>query len=209
MDFLSVLAAVAAAAPAVTPSPAPFGAKFWSDASLLLIDKLLIAAAILVVGYWINRAFERYKSEQALRAALAQRTLDNIGEVWQKVAEWEGRIDDRINQYLRDRRDQPENQLATLARDFGRDLPAILAECDDVMRVARKNRFWTGEVVYRSLTGYCEEIRASLVKIVPRNDQTINVVKGQFEKSRFDAAVLLDGIVYGDRSANRPPAGLP
>jgi hypothetical protein len=57
------------------------------DQTLLLtvIDKLIIGVLLLIFGFWISRSLERFKANEALKAAFAPLRATKYQELWSKT----------------------------------------------------------------------------------------------------------------------------
>jgi hypothetical protein len=57
--------------------------------TLLIIDKVLIAALIILLGYFVNKTLETYRSRNSLLNDITKLRLDKISELNYKIAEFE------------------------------------------------------------------------------------------------------------------------
>jgi len=176
--------------------------KFYCDLINTVVDKGIIGAALAFVGWYISKAIERFKSEQSLRAVVAQKELDNVADVWEKMATWESNIDAAIEEYQKLRSNTPRANLAAIEADFGKRINALRAEGDDVLVLARKTRFWTGERLYSFFTSYAEQLISELQSIVPSKDETLTDVQKHLTGNRLEATRVLEELLDRGRRAS-------
>lgn len=58
---------------------------FWNT----IFDKGVLAAVLLLIGYFVNRRLERYRSGRALATEAAKIRLARIGELWEAFDLWD------------------------------------------------------------------------------------------------------------------------
>lgn len=176
--------------------------KFFCDLTNTIVDKGIIGAALAFVGWYISKAIERFKSEQSLRAVVAQKELDNVADVWEKMATWESNIDAAIEDYQKTRSTTPRANLAAIQADLGKRIVALKAEGDEVRVLARKTRFWTGEQLYSFFDNYAEQLTSELESIVPSKDETLTQVQQHLTGNRLEATRVLEGLLDRSRRAS-------
>jgi hypothetical protein len=65
-----------------------------SKLGLLLLDKLLLAALLLALGFWANRALERFKGQQAFHSEINKQRVAKISLVWEALSGLEQLVSD-------------------------------------------------------------------------------------------------------------------
>lgn len=61
---------------------------FWNT----IFDKLLLAGAVVTIGYVVNRWLERYRADMALATEAAKIRLDRLGRLWEETSAWEANV---------------------------------------------------------------------------------------------------------------------
>jgi hypothetical protein len=56
---------------------------------LTIIDKLAIAAVLVIVGLFANLLLERYRTKRALAVEIAKKRVELIGDLWQRFSTYE------------------------------------------------------------------------------------------------------------------------
>jgi hypothetical protein len=61
---------------------------------VLLVDKLLIGIIIILIGFWLNRRMEFFKSSQATRSEISKLRINKLSELWDDISNVETAIVD-------------------------------------------------------------------------------------------------------------------
>ncbi len=167
---------------------------FLQKAILLILDKIAIGGIIILIGYFVNRALERYKSNQAVREAMEKKRIEIIAPLWQKLNDVHLFVTHRINlKGLISSKEELEviineyNEKETLAIDN-----------------AREQRFWLGKELSKKLFDYLDTIRnlKYAIENVQKAFRTKSSMEGLLEKMEADshaaiAAFLdIDEVLY-------------
>jgi|SRR5882724_2495470 len=65
---------------------------FREQLLITLVDKAVIGALVVLAGYLLNRALEKFKSERALANEFAKQRLEKIAELWEALYKWEAEV---------------------------------------------------------------------------------------------------------------------
>ncbi len=122
---------------------------FFQKIMLQIIDKIALGGIILIIGYFVNRALERYKSNQAVREAIEKKRIEMIAPLWQKLNDIhviitnkfniEGLISDKEKLDLLNKEYIEKETLATES--------------------LREQRFWLGKELYDKQKKYLNTIK--------------------------------------------------
>ena len=59
---------------------------------LTILDKFLIGGLIVLLGYYVNSALERFKSELRLKDEFRRQRNKHVGEVWSSLYAWDSAV---------------------------------------------------------------------------------------------------------------------
>ncbi len=157
--------------------------SFKQDIIKILIDKLLIGVILIGSGFYVNAALEHYKSQQSFMSELNKVRVEKIGEVWEKLYEYEHANEDLYKKFLVT--DISAIDLAGIEEMFNENVRKNSSLHSDVLGVMNKHRFWTGEETYNQILEYCNLIKNT-------QDERIKIVSVEI---REQASVPTTGIV--------------
>ena len=124
------------------------GANFTQELTLLVFDKLFLALVVIFVGYFLNRALERYRTHQAIREAIETERLSIVTPLWNEL----NALQYVITQYSLKGFIAKEEELEQLKKD-------IVDGEDRAILNARAARFWLGSELFDKHQEYLNRIR--------------------------------------------------
>ena len=138
--------------------------NFVEQLTITIVDKLLIALVILVAGFALSRALERFKAREAFLTEYSKRHVETVSSAWSLLYAWELEVKDGVR-FLMTMRDGElmYEELIPITDRFRR-------MSLDVRRYVECNRFWLGEVIYERFKEYHNDLE-SYVDAVSRSDR--------------------------------------
>lgn len=154
-------------------------------------DKLLIAGILLVAGFLVNKAFERYKNREAALTEFAKQRVTRIADVWTALYNSENAVDE----YLR--------TAATIVKESGQlNDPVVIERLTQVANLskeksslaeatAKENRFWLGERVYLDMMNYHNQYMAKIEAFMEQDFERFRAAESAAEFSKVDLMKVL------------------
>lgn len=157
MHTLPIVLQAAAAQPSTSLLP-----QLTQDLIVTVVDKLVIGVVVLTVGYFLNRALERYKARDALTKEVARKRVDEMGRVWSVPYSYDVVIGEmefvtgkamavRHGIVERDEFERSEDDLMERGQQLTRESMATKKE---IPRVLESARYWVGEDTYQHYRRY-------------------------------------------------------
>jgi hypothetical protein len=159
--------------------------KLLHDLTITIVDKLLIGILLLLAGFVVNRALERFKSREAFLSEYSKRHVDTVSTSWSLLYAWELEIKDSVR-FLMTMHD--DNLLYE-------ELIPIVDRCRqaslEIRRYVETNRFWLGEEIYARFKAYYNDLE-SYIDAVARSDRAALVdVRAALQKKHEDMLSVL------------------
>ena len=121
-----------------------------------ILDNLVFAAMLLLVGHLLKKSLEKSKSKLAFKNEIAKRRVACIGEVWSAVYQAESASTDLIRR-MSEIVDEPPNDTEAKV-DAQKDLDGLVQKSKEssgaVITCADVNRFWLGDKLYGRIQTY-------------------------------------------------------
>lgn len=157
--------------------------KFRHEIGQTVLEKLVIAALVALLGLWTTRLVERFKTREAYIAAFAQKHINYVSDVWELIYEWEACINDasvtETEQYGSAARTET---AAARSRDLAENLRRLLW----------KQRFWLGQPIYARFVNYHNALHPYLDALVLQDRKTAETLKGYLDKCKQDIMDVLN-----------------
>jgi hypothetical protein len=142
---------------------------FTQDLILTIVDKLIIGGLILLGGYVLNRALERYKAKDAFTREIARKRVDEMGEVWSALYEYDfliGDMEDVIGRVKLMQGGRLEQDLGYSQEALEKKGQLLASESEkrkgEILRELEKSRYWVGEETYTQYQRYFRAQRERL-----------------------------------------------
>ena len=123
---------------------------------LSVVDKLVIGLLIVLAGFVLNVALERYKTHEAFQMEIAHTRVERIGQVWSALYREELAVDELIETLDSvgnvSYGEAVDNSAATARAT--KLASRIRANGDEASRLLEENRFWLGERLYTEYRRY-------------------------------------------------------
>jgi hypothetical protein len=161
----------------------------WALIWNTLFDKVLLAGAFLVLGYFANIWLERYRSQLAIDTEGAKLRLNRIGTLWEEMGAWEADVKGLFVMFageaLTELRNagvpgvppESEGSLKAIMMIANMDIPlevqdrvlatvmplkeAHVAQGVKLWRDIDRYRFWLREDLYQAMKGYHLAVQAA------------------------------------------------
>jgi hypothetical protein len=133
--------------------------NFKRDLIKIVVDKLLVALILVVVGFFATNLIERFKTERSFSAELSKMRVEKISQVWEKIYQLEAAYDesDRMTKdyYISAKTKSPEDDKALYQRLIMDPLIKSVGPLQiELEQLLIKNRFWLGEEMYEEIYYY-------------------------------------------------------
>jgi hypothetical protein len=129
-----------------------------SEILKIVIDKLLIGAILLGLGFAANHMLEQYRNKESFKTELNKTRVAKIGEVWELLYTFEADVDKLVQEFTKiaveaksdqDQLKKQKEVLAPLATQGRKSL-------EKLVRTAKQDRFWIGDEMYNDVMSYID-----------------------------------------------------
>ena len=123
---------------------------FQHDLTQSIVEKLGIGVIVALLGFFLNRAIERYKARSAFLVGYTGRHINAISNAWQLLYQWEATIRDHARRHVTidpEERHEVVDDLMPAIDESRRRASAVRSYVDE-------NRFWLGEDLYTRFVRY-------------------------------------------------------
>lgn len=167
-----------------TPSDAQQEAtRFHDDLVITIVDKLCIAALLLIAKFLLDKSLERYKNREAFLSSFAQQQVQQVADIWKSIYEWEAFVT------------ETGDTVASLDDQFISDREALLAKSREYSTAVRakvdESRFWLGEDLYGRLQSYHNHLEPYLDAMISHNGRGAFQLRSALAKERQNILTML------------------
>jgi hypothetical protein len=144
----------------------------YEELIVTVVDKAIIGLIVLIAGFWLNRALERFKSSQAMTNEFTKQRVAKIAEVWEALYKYEAEMLEYSHLIRRAVYMVEDNDLTIALERYiskGTDLKDVQSE--NTLTLIDRSRFWLGNDLYGIFYKYSNVIRSHAAYIFerPRN----------------------------------------
>lgn len=174
---------------------------FEEQLYITIIDKLLIGALIVVVGFTFNRLLERFKSKQSFSNEMAKQRVTKISECWEIMYKWEYKIqsiytlmahysDISSSKEEYNRMMKEDDTIKKLVEDINKIFPLV-------KETVERNRFWTGNDLYKKFVSYGSSLHRCVDAFLNGRWDEFMKTYSIIEKEKEDITTLLAKLKIG------------
>lgn len=134
------------------------GSPLGNEILKIVIDKLLIGAILLGLGFAANHMLEQYRNKESFKTELNKTRVAKVGEVWELLYAFEADVDKLVQEYTKivleakSDKEQVKKQKEVLTPIAAQGRQSL----EKFMRIANQNRFWIGDEMYREVMAYID-----------------------------------------------------
>lgn len=136
--------------------------EFSEKLLLLIVDNLVLALIVVCVGFWLNRALERFRFQVALRSDISKTTIAKMSDVYSNGYEWEKAVQAVIDGVAEAKLSAAGDKDAFFAR-LRADVTPLETEADRKGKAAGqkidKERFWLTNEQYQQFLVYQDAVK--------------------------------------------------
>jgi hypothetical protein len=127
-----------------------FHEQLW----ITVVDKAVIGTFVVLTGYLLGRALERFKSESALASEFAKQGIAKIAELWESLYGWEDEVRYHglvVGKQIALAANQEEFSLS-IEPAVPRTIELIDKRAKEVKKIIECSRFWLDDDLYDRFT---------------------------------------------------------
>ncbi len=151
------------------------------------VEKLILGAVVLALGFAVNARLEDYKEEAGLRSGVTRTRIEKLAETAAAMGSAEHEVVDLATALdaleRAERRRDPEDFIARKHASVDAEREAAKAAIRSFRAVLDQNRFWLSDACYRQIqehvTSLVKTLRASAIDL-DRLDETRPSVEDVF-----------------------------
>ena len=170
---------------------------------LAVIDKIILGLFLLVIGFFVNRFLEEYKSELTLRNEMAKTRMEHVSKIFSKINTWEATVTALHRRWAEMYRegaseDEKRKVLTPLFED-SKNLSEL------VKKEVHKNRMWLNEKLYEYLLDYNNTMIDFISVIITGNDKRCEELYTKLSSMRLYYDELLQRLLYPSKFSPEAP----
>ena len=170
--------------------------KFKEELIITIVDNLLIGAIIIILAYLFNKLLEKFKSRQSFLNEIAKERVSKISECWEVIYSWEYNIQSlyTLMAHMSENAEsvQSYNEKLRSNKNIDELIKNINQQFPKVKETIEKNRFWTGNDLYRKFVGYGSSLYSCVDAFINSRWDEFMSIHPIIEKEKDDIISLID-----------------